>query len=74
MIDFKEFREDTGLSQSEFSKRFKIPLKTVQNWNSRSNTPPEYVLDMIMTILADEREIEALQRIMITKGADDYYE
>lgn len=54
MIDFKKFREDTGLSQSEFSKLFKIPLKSIQNWEYGRTTPPPYLLPMIQIIFENQ--------------------
>jgi putative transcriptional regulator len=32
MLDCKKIRHDLGLSQSEFSERFNIPLGTIRNW------------------------------------------
>ena len=47
-MDVKQIRRVTGLTQKEFSNRFSIPIKTLQNWEaskevSSSRTCPEYV-------------------------------
>ncbi len=35
------------LTQSEFSRRFDIPLRTVQNWVAGVRVPPNYVIKLI---------------------------
>ena len=56
--DVKELREKFGLSQSNFAKKFEIPLKSLQNWEAGRRVPPPYVIFMIKTILALEGENE----------------
>lgn len=41
--NIKELRELTGLSQSQFSKEFSIPIRTLQKWESGERIPPEYM-------------------------------
>lgn len=48
----------TGLTQTELSKRFDIPLRTVQNWVEGLRTPPAYVVNMMAEILLDGRPEE----------------
>ena len=43
-------REIAGLSQADFSREYKIPKRTLENWETNgqsSRTAPEYVLDML---------------------------
>lgn len=40
---FKELLELIGLTQTECSMRFCIPLRTVQDWAGERRTPPDYV-------------------------------
>lgn len=40
---FRTLLERMGLSQSECSRRFCIPLRTVQDWAGGRRTPPTYV-------------------------------
>ena len=47
----KELRAKTGLSQSRFADRFKIPLRSVQHWEQGRQDPPPYVVSMIERIL-----------------------
>lgn len=42
-LTVKEIRAATGLSQAAFAQRFCIPRRTVENWESGTNTCPVYV-------------------------------
>lgn len=42
-LSFRDLLSMAGLSQSECSRRFHIPLRTVQNWARGENTCPSYV-------------------------------
>lgn len=39
----KILRERTGLNRKEFSLHFRIPLRTVEDWEAGRRTPPEYL-------------------------------
>lgn len=45
-LDVADIRSYTGLTQAAFATRFCIPLRTVQNWESRGGCP-HYVLLMM---------------------------
>lgn len=51
---FHALREESGLSLKEFSDMFRIPYRSVQNWDNGERTPPEYVLHMVEYILRDK--------------------
>ena len=40
---FREFLSDLGISQAALSRRFLIPLRTVQDWAASKREPPIYV-------------------------------
>ena len=44
-------RERTGLTQSAFSRKFHIPLRTLQRWERGASVPVPYVTYMISRIL-----------------------
>ena len=50
----KELCQEFHIGQSELSRRFRIPLRTVQNWHSGERKPPEYVVAMIRDLLENE--------------------
>lgn len=53
-MSIKDIRQMSGLTQAEFSKRFLIPVRTIQNWESRGGCP-DYVRIMLARLcgLAD---------------------
>ena len=44
---FKKIRKLSGLTQAEFSRKYNIPLRTIQDWESERRTPPEYVISLL---------------------------
>ena len=55
----KELRKKTGLSQSKFSAKFGIPVRTLQQWEQGISAPPEYLVRMMAYImLLEERGVE----------------
>ena len=50
----KELRKGTGLSQSKFSAKFGIPVRTLQQWEQGISAPPEYLIRMMTYILLFE--------------------
>lgn len=51
----REILRTYKLSQTDFAKRFNIPLRTVQNWcGGRAECPP-YVLAMASELLANNK-------------------
>ena len=52
-MEIRELRTRLGETQSEFAARYRIPFRTVQNWEAGVRKPPEYLLRML------EKEIQA---------------
>ena len=50
-MKIKELCEKYRITQTELSRRFKIPLRTVHDWHAGKRTPPEYVVTMIEELL-----------------------
>lgn len=50
----KKIRELTGLNQSEFSRKYNIPLRTIQDWEAERRTPPEYVLKLLERVVNED--------------------
>ena len=59
IMEIKLLRQTSGLTQREFSERYRIPLKTLQNWEADESLPsarkcPEYVSYLLQkAIIAD---------------------
>lgn len=48
MSDFRRFRQKAGLTIKQFSVLYKIPYRTVQNWDYGKTKPPAYVFRLIV--------------------------
>lgn len=57
-MDFKSLRAQSGMTQRAFSERFKIPLRTIENWECCVSKPPIYVLELIEFRLKAEGYID----------------
>jgi putative transcriptional regulator len=57
----RELRKNTGLSQSKFSAKFGIPVRTLQQWEQGASAPPEYVARMMAYILQMEEMEDSRQ-------------
>lgn len=53
-MEIKEIREMTGLNQTQFARKFDIPLRTYQNWEGGRRNPPEYVINMLRKLVEIE--------------------
>ena len=58
-MEIKHLRHASGLTQKEFSERYRLPLKTLQNWETENDVPsarkcPSYVNYLLeKAIMAD---------------------
>ena len=46
-MDIREMRKRLGNTQSEFAARYNIPFRTVQNWETGTRKPPEYIVSLL---------------------------
>lgn len=51
----KQLCEEYGVGQSELSRLYDIPLRTVQQWHAGHRTPPPYVVRMLDELLRQKR-------------------
>lgn len=63
-MEVKELRMLSGLSQKAFSDKYKIPKRSIENWEGGKRTPPEYVISLLERVVRED--IEKNRRI--TKG------
>ena len=54
VLNVKEFRKETGMSQAKFAEHFGIPLRTLQEWEQERRTPPSYLLNLLKRIWKSE--------------------
>ena len=53
-MTFKELRVQSGMTQKVFAEYFKVPKRTVENWESSTNKCPEYLLELMFYKLKNE--------------------
>lgn len=53
---FNEILEKSGLNQTQFSKKFNIPFRSIQNWSREERTPPCYVLELLNFAIEAEKK------------------
>ena len=51
---FKELRQASGMSQRKFADYFRIPRRTIENWDSGVNICPTYTLELMKYKLVKE--------------------
>ena len=47
IMNIREMRTRLGDTQSEFAARYNIPFRTVQNWETGTRKPPEYITALL---------------------------
>lgn len=57
-MNFKDILKMTGLKMTEFSEYFKIPYRTIQQWNAGTSNPPEYVLALLKESIEHDQHFE----------------
>ena len=52
-----ELRKQTGLSQSQFAKKFHLGIKAVKSWEQGQRNTQEHILYMVQKILEYEERM-----------------
>lgn len=60
----KDLRTLTGLSQSQFSQKYNIPIKTLQHWEGGYSDPAPYLLNLL------EKDINLNTDIVTIEGCN----
>jgi len=50
----KRIRAKTGLSQVAFGKRYGIPRRTIEDWETDKAFPPEYLINFMEKVISME--------------------
>lgn len=56
-MTFKELREQSKMTRSQFGEYFEIPYRTIQNWEIGERKCPEYLLNLMEYKLKNEKII-----------------
>jgi len=69
-MGFKEIRKKTGLSQTQFAKRYDIPVRTLQQWEQGISKPAPYVELMLNNLVSnDEKPKSYIEKFRIESPA-----
>lgn len=53
-----EMREHLKISRAEFSRRYNIPVRTLENWESGKNKCPDYVRQLLERAVLEDCEVK----------------
>jgi len=51
MKNIQTIRENLGLTQTEFSNKLNIPVKSIRNWEQNIRVPSDYIVEMIVDFI-----------------------
>ena len=57
-MTIKEMRELLGVSRAEFSRRYMIPTRTLDDWEKGKRTPPPYVITLLERAVKEDKDGE----------------
>lgn len=58
-MNFKELRQQSGMTQKAFSDYFNIPKRTIEDWDAGRRKCPEYLLNLMEYKLKNEGIIKS---------------
>ena len=58
----KELRESTGMNRKEFCECFKIPYRTVTEWERDNRHAPEYVIRLLEYYIQMEKITKEMEK------------
>lgn len=56
-MSIKEMRTKTKMTQTQFGNYFNIPMRTIQNWETKKSNCPKYIEQLIQYKLEKENII-----------------
>lgn len=67
----KEMRALLGLTQAAFSEKYKIPKRTIEDWEKEKRNPPEYVLYLLeRAVKEDYNKASGLEKYAVDATRD----
>lgn len=52
-----EIRALLGISRAEFSRRYEIPIRTLENWDAGTRQPPEWAVKLLERVVREDAAI-----------------
>lgn len=53
----KEIREILGISRAEFSRRYGIPIRTLEDWDAGLRIPSDWVLALLERVVREDKNV-----------------
>ena len=67
-MDIKEMRELLHESRAAFSRRYNIPVRTLENWEAEKNKCPDYVRELLeRAVREDSKEMKKGEKMKFIK-------
>ena len=63
----EEIRKMLGISRAAFSRKYNIPIRTLEDWDAGKKNPPDYVLDMLERIVNEDKEDEDMNKLTMDR-------
>lgn len=54
MSRIKDARLAAGLTQAELSKKYNIPIRTIEDWDSGRHKPSEWLENLIIRVISED--------------------
>lgn len=58
IMNITEMRNYIGVSRAEFSRRYNIPIRTLENWESGKSKCPDYVKQLLERAVLEDCEVK----------------
>lgn len=55
MTETERIRDILGISRAEFGRRYSIPIRTLEDWDSGKSNPPGYVVSLLERVVRDDK-------------------
>lgn len=55
MNESERIRSMLDVSRSEFSRRYNIPIRTLEDWDSGRTNPPAYVTQLLERVVKEDK-------------------
>lgn len=70
MTDSERIRKILDISRAEFSRRYHIPVRTLEQWDAGKATPPAYVIELLERVVREDKNMKYAV-ILSTRGREE---
>ena len=63
----EKIRAILGISRAAFSRKYNIPIRTLEDWDAGKKNPPQYVMDLLERVVNEDKNKEGEDGIRITE-------